>query len=94
MEGTYNIYLVIVSALVAVSAGYVTLELANQVSMARSGQRLIWLALGAVSMGTGIWAMHFIAMLAFSMDAYVSYVFVVLIFGGSHSWSRTSTFYY
>lgn len=37
-------------------------------------KRFGWLALGAVSLGCGIWAMHFIAMIGFSVDgALVSY---------------------
>ena len=31
----------------------------------RAGARIAWLGTGAVALGTGIWAMHFGAMLAF-----------------------------
>ena len=40
----------------------------------RGGHRAGWLMLGAVSLGCGIWAMHFIAMIGFSVQgALVSY---------------------
>ncbi|MFG2938068.1 MHYT domain-containing protein [Streptomyces sp. NPDC048282] len=40
----------------------------------RGERRLGWLTLGAVSLGCGIWTMHFIAMIGFSVDgALVSY---------------------
>jgi NO-binding membrane sensor protein with MHYT domain len=32
-----------------------------------------WLAVGALALGTGIWAMHFIGMLAFSLPCHVNY---------------------
>ncbi|GAA3905770.1 MHYT domain-containing protein [Streptomyces lacrimifluminis] len=43
-------------------------------SLRRSHRRAGWLALGAVSIGCGIWTMHFIAMIGFSVQgALVSY---------------------
>ena len=35
--------------------------------------RLLWFSAGAVAMGTGIWAMRFIAMLAFTLPIIVRY---------------------
>ncbi|WP_055531091.1 MHYT domain-containing protein [Streptomyces graminilatus] len=43
-------------------------------SLRRPHRRAGWLALGAVSIGCGIWTMHFIAMIGFSVqDALVTY---------------------
>ena len=46
----------------------------RSIGRGRGEKRFGWLALGAVSLGCGIWAMHFIAMIGFSVDgALVSY---------------------
>ncbi len=39
--------------------------------------RKMWLVGGAISMGIGIWSMHFLAMLAFSLPVSVSYDFLL-----------------
>ncbi len=73
MEGSYNPYLVILSYVIAVAASYTALELSRRVSHTRGLASTIWLAAGAFSMGVGIWTMHFIGMLAFSMPMEYSY---------------------
>lgn len=50
----------------------VALDLAGRVK-ATGKARAAWLAAAAIAMGGGIWSMHFIAMLAFSMPMPVSY---------------------
>lgn len=57
-------WLAALAVLVAVLASYVAFDLGRHIRAARGGARLLWLAGGAVSMGGGIWSMHFIAMLA------------------------------
>lgn len=73
MTATYNPYLVVLSALIAVLASYTALELASRITASRGLIRKLWLTGGAIAMGTGIWAMHFIAMLAFSIPLFISY---------------------
>lgn len=73
MMGNYNFGLVTLSFLIAVIASYTALDLAGRVSSAFGNRRLIWLFCGAVAMGTGIWSMHFIAMLAFQLPQAVNY---------------------
>ncbi len=73
MQGTYNLWLVALSYLVAVVASYTALELSRRVSHARGSAAGAWLGAGAVSMGIGIWTMHFIGMLAFSLPMEFSY---------------------
>ncbi len=81
MTGFYHPWLVALSVAIAVAASYVALDLAGRVTAARPGrQRAIWLAGGAASMGLGIWSMHYIGMLAFSLPVPVYYdVPVVLL---------------
>ena len=80
MQGSYDPILVTASYLVAVAASYTALELARRVSESRGRSALIWLACGSVSMGIGIWTMHFIGMLAFSLSMPFSYdIFITLL---------------
>ncbi|MGD9849709.1 MAG: MHYT domain-containing protein [Nitrospirales bacterium] len=74
IQGTFNTTLVGLSFLIASIAGYAALKIAERVC-ATEGQRVryAWLILGAFSMGTGIWAMHFIGMLAFRLPFPVKY---------------------
>lgn len=79
MTATYNFYLVGVSAVIAILASYTTLEIAGWVTQARGSGRQLWLVMGASVMGIGIWSMHFIAMLAFSMPSAISYNFLLVL---------------
>ncbi len=74
MVGTYDIQLVALSIVVAVIASYVALDLAARVAASQGGKGArYWLYGGAISMGTGIWSMHFIGMLAFRLPIPMSY---------------------
>jgi len=68
LAGTYNATLVTVSVIVAALASYVALLLASRVIATSGRERLAWLLGGAVAMGAGIWAMHFVGMLAFRLE--------------------------
>jgi NO-binding membrane sensor protein with MHYT domain/two-component sensor histidine kinase len=72
--GAYNGWLVGISVVVAIVSSYVALDLASRVTASR-GRRtaLWWLTGGAVSMGSGIWSMHFIGMLALILPTPMSY---------------------
>ena len=65
--------LVVASLAVAVFASYVALDLARRVRVAETGLRRWWLAGGSVSLGTGIWAMHFVGMLGFDAGVPLGY---------------------
>lgn len=74
MHGSYNQFLVALSLVVAMLASYTTLDLASRIRKLKPGRRQsYWLMGGAASMGTGIWSMHFIGMLAFSMPVEMGY---------------------
>ena len=70
---SYNYALVALSVLIAMFASYVALELAGRVTAAVDRTRAVWLLGGAVAMGTGIWSMHYIGMLAFILPVPVAY---------------------
>ena len=73
MLSSYDQLQVALSVLIAVSASYAALDLAGRVTAARGLTRSAWLTGGAVSMGIGIWAMHFKGMLAFRLPVSVAY---------------------
>jgi diguanylate cyclase (GGDEF)-like protein len=74
MTGVYNPLLVCLSLVVAFLASYTAVELSGGLNtLAGAKRRPLWLAGGAVSMGVGIWSMHFIGMLAFSLPVEVGY---------------------
>jgi NO-binding membrane sensor protein with MHYT domain len=75
MHGHYDSSLVALSVAVAIIASYTALDLAGCVSASTSSPRKswTWLIAGAVSMGIGIWSMHFIGMLAFHLPIPVAY---------------------
>src|SRR4029077_18291798 len=71
--GSYNYALVTLSVLIAVFASYAALNLASRVTAASGWTRAVWLLGGAAAMGTGIWSMHYIGMLAFVLPIPVAY---------------------
>lgn len=89
LTGFYETPLVLVSILVAIVASYSALSLAGRVTEAAGRSRFAWILGGAIAMGSGIWAMHFIGMLAFRLpipiafDIPITLVSLVLAIGAS-----------
>ncbi|WP_181391975.1 EAL domain-containing protein [Deinococcus irradiatisoli] len=73
MNGHYNPSLVALSYAIALLASYAALSLAGRVAASSGRERAAWLVGGAVAMGLGIWSMHFVGMLAFSLSTPVAY---------------------
>jgi NO-binding membrane sensor protein with MHYT domain len=73
VTGTHDPYLVVLSILVASFASYTALDLAAHVGAAHGLSRRLWLVAAAITMGGGIWSMHFVAMLAFIIPMPMSY---------------------
>ncbi|WP_173655688.1 MHYT domain-containing protein [Sphingomonas turrisvirgatae] len=67
MTGAHDDFLVALSIGIAIFASYTALSLAGRIRASRQRARRVWLGAAAVTLGGGIWAMHFVAMLAFSM---------------------------
>lgn len=70
---TYDPALVVLSILVAGFASYTALDLGGRVAPAQGPTHRVWLAGAALTMGAGIWSMHFVAMIAFELPMPVSY---------------------
>jgi diguanylate cyclase len=73
MQAVYNPWLVLLSVVVAVLVSYTALALAARVAAASPRQVWFWRIGGAVAMGVGIWSMHFIGMMAFSLPIVLRY---------------------
>jgi len=73
LAGTYDPLLVVCSLLVASLASFTALDLTRRIATARGRAARWWLAGGACAMGIGIWSMHFIGMLAFSLPIPLGY---------------------
>ncbi len=91
MYGSYDLKLVALSLIVAVMAAYTALDMSGRVSQAQSRRTsLAWLLAGATAMGSGIWSMHFVGMLAYQLPipmrydpliTLISLVFAILLSG-------------
>lgn len=73
LDSQYDYILVVVSFIVAILASYTALNMAGRVSTSSKGSSWVWLSGGGVAMGIGIWAMHFIGMLAMNMSMNMRY---------------------
>lgn len=72
MAGSYFQFLVAASILLASSVGYCTIEASAQIRSTKQAKRY-WLGGSAFVLGTGIWALHFIGMLAYALPAPLSW---------------------
>ncbi|MGA9980633.1 MAG: diguanylate cyclase [Candidatus Sulfotelmatobacter sp.] len=73
LTGSYDYRLVTLSVAFAVLAAYAALGLAGRVKASAGWARVLWLSGGAIAMGLGIWTMHYIGMLAFTLPVPILY---------------------
>src|SRR5438552_3819635 len=72
--GTYNLGLVVTSVAIAILAAFVALSISGRIAAAATWRaRYAWATAGAISMGGGIWSMHFVGMLSFSLPCGITY---------------------
>jgi len=64
--GEHNLWLVALAALVCTLASATAMELLTHAGRAGGRSRYAWLAIAAAAGGSGIWATHFLAMLAYA----------------------------
>src|SRR5207237_2255297 len=62
----HDLRLVGLAAVICALASYTAISLLHHVRRSSAHMRRAWLAVSAISTGFGVWATHFIAMLAFS----------------------------
>jgi diguanylate cyclase (GGDEF)-like protein/PAS domain S-box-containing protein len=66
ITATHDVKLVVLAAAICAMASYAAISLLHHARRSIGHLRNVWLAVSAVSTGFGIWATHFIAMLAFN----------------------------
>jgi diguanylate cyclase (GGDEF)-like protein/PAS domain S-box-containing protein len=67
MTATYSYTLIALSLAVAFVAAYTALDLASRIGRETGSAKRDWIIAGAFVLGIGIWAMHFVGMLAFHL---------------------------
>jgi len=73
LTGSYSSALVLISLCVAILASYTALDMTGRIATAKGRAVPLWMVGGALAMGIGIWSMHFIGMLAFSLPVDLGY---------------------
>ncbi|ROM70570.1 histidine kinase [Pseudomonas brassicacearum] len=71
--GSYSPALVSISLFVAVLASYTALDLTGRIATTQGRAARLWMVGGALAMGVGVWSMHFIGMLAFTLPIELGY---------------------
>ena len=80
LPASYNWLLVVLSVMIASLAAYAALGGAERIGASQTAAiRHAWLVTGALVMGIGIWAMHFIGMLAFTLPVSVGYDVLITV---------------
>ncbi|QWT21898.1 EAL domain-containing protein [Bacillus sp. NP157] len=80
LDSSYSGVLVLFSFVVAILASYTALNMAARVANSSGRASMLWLAGGSFAMGLGIWAMHFVGMLAFSLPITLGYDVELTVF--------------
>lgn len=70
---TWDSVLICVSLIVAFIASFTALDTAGRVAVSRGWSARFWLLVGGIAMGIGVWAMHFIGMLAMMLPMMMRY---------------------
>ena len=73
MQQHYHHGLVLLSQAVAILASYAALTLAIRIRHSAGWATRAWLLGGGFAMGLGIWAMHFVGMLAMTLPVPITY---------------------
>ncbi|KPW72501.1 bifunctional diguanylate cyclase/phosphodiesterase [Pseudomonas amygdali] len=80
IDCSHNLFLVALAYGVACAASFATLDIADRVIQVDAiKSRRLWKALGALCLAGGVWAMHFISMLAFQAPLKISYDLTVTL---------------
>jgi diguanylate cyclase (GGDEF)-like protein len=92
----HNPFLVLLAYVVACATGFATLDITERVGHAeKAASQRLWRWVGAGCLAGGIWAMHFISMLAFQAPIEINYqlpiTLISLLFALTASWLAMHT---
>lgn len=83
LNGHYDFSLVALSLLIAIFASFMAFNVASQAAATSQPiRKYILLSAGSIAMGGGIWAMHFLGMIAFELCTPVSYDINITLLSG------------
>ncbi|HLR63934.1 MAG TPA: EAL domain-containing protein [Pseudogracilibacillus sp.] len=95
LQGEYNSWLVVLSIVISIVTSFASLNIATRLShVVLRKKRVFWLIAGAIVMGNGIWAFHFIGMLAYHIPIQIEYNPVLTIASMLFSISASFIAYY
>lgn len=79
--GHYDMALVTISIVMSVLSSYTAFLISERIqASSKRTHRAVWLAVGALALGGGVWAMHFIGMIAYKLPIASNYdVFTTVI---------------
>lgn len=73
-NGDYDAKWVVISVLLSIVAAYAALDASSRIEQQHNRiNRLVWAIISAVTMGLGVWSMHFIGMMALALECHVYY---------------------
>ncbi|WP_336790552.1 bifunctional diguanylate cyclase/phosphodiesterase [Paenibacillus sp. MMO-177] len=73
LHGEYNGWVILLSFIIALFVSYSALNLVYKISQTKGKVQLSWMLAGAFVMGSGVWTMHFIGMMAFHIGIPIAY---------------------
>ncbi|MBH5318669.1 EAL domain-containing protein [Paenibacillus sp. GSMTC-2017] len=73
LEGSYDGWVVLLSFIIALFTSYSALSLSYKISHSRGKVKLGWLLVSGIIMGSGIWTMHYVGMMAFHLNVEVNF---------------------
>ena len=74
IEMHWNFYVVFLSYVLSVLGSWTTLVVIDHACLTRGAEQLLSIAIASISLGAcGIWSMHFVGMVAMSIDAPIRY---------------------
>ena len=79
LSATYDLRVVFLSLAIAIFGACTALDSVGQVLYARGITRKFWTIGGAIAFGISIWAMHFVAMLAYQLPIPIAYNFTFVL---------------
>lgn len=81
IAGNWNSLLIFLSVLIAIYSSVIALQVAGQArKLSRKSHSEIMIIAGSVALGGGVWAMHFLGMLAFNLSTAVEYSAALTLF--------------
>ena len=77
LDASFDPGIVLLSVALAWLTAYASFNVAERIHASEEGlARRLWLIVGALTMGTGLWAMHFVGMLALRLPVMIRYDFI------------------